>query len=125
MNSTADKKMEVAIGRMLRFGVILSAVVVFAGGILYLAQSTAHIPNYAHFHATAPSLRTISGVLHGVRELGPQSIIQLGILLLIATPMVRVIFCIVGFSLQRDRLYIAISTAVFAILIYSLVRGGR
>jgi uncharacterized membrane protein len=125
MDSIADKKMEVAIGRMLRFGVFASAAVVFVGGVLFLANSAARVPDYTHFHATALSLRTPSGVIHGVLELDAQSIVQLGIMLLIATPVMRVIFCFVGFSLQRDRLYIAISTAVFVILIYSLVRGGR
>jgi len=125
MDSIADKKMELAIRRMLRFGVILSAAVVLVGGIFYLVNAVARVPDYTTFHATAVSLHTISGVIRGVRDLDPQSIIQLGILLLIATPMMRVVLCIVGFSLQRDRLYIAISTAVLGILIYGLARGGR
>ncbi len=51
--------------------------------------------------------------------------IQLGILLLIATPVVRVVFCVVGFARQRDRLYVAVRTLVLAILIYSLMSGNR
>jgi len=43
------------------------------------------------------SLRTVNGVLQGVSHLDAESIIQLGLLLLIATPVVRVIFCLVGF----------------------------
>jgi uncharacterized membrane protein len=68
-------------------------------------------------------LRSVTGVLLGVRRLDSRSLIQLGILLLIATPIVRVIYCVVGFARQRDRLYIGISTLVLAILIFSLLRG--
>ncbi len=118
-----DRKMEIAIGQMLRYGVVGSGVVVAAGGVLYLGRSYGAVTRYATFHATAPALRTVAGVLHGVRALDPESLIQLGILLLIATPVARVVFCLVGFMVQRDRVYVAISLLVLAILTYSLVHG--
>ncbi len=123
MDSLADKQMEVAIGRMLRVGVIVSGLVVLAGGLLYLIQAPSATPPYSTFHPVKPDLRSIAGVLSGLRHLDPLSLIQLGILLLIATPIVRVVYCVVGFIRQRDRLYIAVSTLVLAILIYSLLRG--
>jgi uncharacterized membrane protein len=70
-------------------------------------------------------LNTVAGVLHGVLRLDAKSVIQLGILFLIATPVVRVVFCIIGFTRQRDVLYIGVSTTVLIILTYSLFRGGR
>lgn len=123
MDSAADKNMELAIGRMLRFGVIVSGLAVLAGGIVYLAKAPSVMPSYSTFHPVSPALRSVTGVLLGVRRLDSRSLIQLGILLLIATPIVRVIYCVVGFARQRDRLYIGISTLVLAILIFSLLRG--
>jgi uncharacterized membrane protein len=124
MAQLTDKEMEIEIGLMLRIGVSLSAFVVFLGGLLYL-RSERGAPDYKHFHATADPLQTFSGVIHGVARLDAASVIQLGILLLIATPVVRVAFCVVGFARQRDRLYVAVSALVLAILTYSLVAGGR
>ena len=123
MDSIADKKMEVAIGHMLRVGVIVSGLVVLAGGALYLIHAPSATPTYSTFHPVKPALRSIVGVLSGLRHLDPPSLIQLGILLLIATPIVRVVYCVAGFIRQRDRLYIAVSTLVLTILIYSLLRG--
>lgn len=122
MPSLTDKEMETEIGLMLRIGVSVSAAVVFLGGILYLIRET-QLPDYAHFRADR--LTTIGSVVHGVAHHDPSSVIQLGILLLIATPVVRVVFCVVGFARQRDRLYVGVSALVLAILIYSLMSGAR
>jgi uncharacterized membrane protein len=125
MAPITDKQLESAIADMLRFGVILAAIVVFVGGAIYLHHPSIALPDYSHFRATAPSLRTVAGVLRGVLQLDAKSVIQLGILILIATPVARVIFCVIGFSRRRDRLYIGVSMTVLIILIYSLFRGGR
>ncbi len=118
-----DKEMEIEIGSMLRGGVTLSAIVVLLGGVLYLYGASG-IPDYQHFHATADPLHRISGVARGVARLDAESVIQLGILLLIATPILRVGFCVVGFARQRNLLYVGVSALVLLILIYSLARGG-
>jgi uncharacterized membrane protein len=59
--------------------------------------------------------------LVGVSSFDSQCLIELGILLLIATPVCRVIFGVVGFSLLRDRLYATVSVIVLIILILSFV----
>ena len=125
MAPITDKQLESAIANMLRFGVVLAAIVVLVGGLMYLHHPSMARPDYSRFHATPPELHTVAGVLRGVLRLDANSVIQLGILLLIATPVVRVIFCIVGFSRQRDALYIGVSITVLVILTYSLFRGGR
>ena len=121
MASLTDKEMETEIGLMLRIGVSVSAAVVFLGGVLYLMRQ--ELPDYAHFRADR--LTTVASVFHGIARFDASSVIQLGILLLIATPVVRVVFCVVGFARQRDRLYVAVSALVLAILIYSLTSGAR
>jgi len=62
----------------------------------------------------------IDGVVHG----DSISVIQLGVLLLIATPIARVLFSVIGFARERDWMYVAFSTLVLALLLYGLVHGG-
>ena len=125
MKTMTDKEMELSIAGMLRLGVSFSAVLVFLGGILYLRYPWLKAPSYGHFVAKGEPLHAVAGVFRGAIYLNANSVITLGILVLIATPIVRVAFCIAGFERQKDRLYVLISASVFAILIYSLIQGGR
>jgi uncharacterized membrane protein len=120
-----DKRLESSVSRMLLSGVILSALLVLFGGILYLRSRSTTTPDYRHFSASSTVLSSFAGIAHDAMDLDPDSVIQLGLLLLIATPVVRVAFCVVGFARQRDRLYVFISASVLCILAYSLVQGGR
>jgi uncharacterized membrane protein len=120
-----DKQIDVSIAAMLRFGVTLAACVVLAGGLLYLRHPARAIPDYTRFHTAGGSLTTVSGIVRGAMHLDPAGVIQLGLLVLIATPVARVVFCLIGFARQRDRIYISISAMVLAILLYSLIKAGR
>jgi uncharacterized membrane protein len=55
--------------------------------------------------------------------LNSAAIVQLGLVLLIATPVARVAMSLVAFILQRDRVYIVVTSIVLALLIYSLTGG--
>jgi len=125
MQEFTDKQMDLAIGKLLRLGVILSAVLVFCGGILYLRHPLSAAPKYDHFLAESTSLRGIIAMVRNPIHLDAIGIVQAGLVVLVATPVTRVAFCIVGFARQRDRLYVVISSAVLLILIYSLIQGGR
>lgn len=52
-----------------------------------------------------------------------RGVIQLGLLLLIATPVARVVFSVFAFALQQDRTYVIVTLIVLAVLIYSLAGG--
>ncbi len=119
-NAWTDLRIEIWVSIMLRTGVLLAAAIVLTGGILYLAHAHGPRPDYRNFHAEPAHLTTLSGVLHGVAALNPESVIMLGLLVLIATPVARVGMCIVGFLFERDRLYTVVSTIVLLILLYSL-----
>ncbi len=121
--AVADRKLEAAIGMMLRVGVSVAAAVILIGGIVYLRHGAGPAPDYRHFHAAPAEALSIRGTFAGVRHGSSLSIIQLGVLLLIATPIVRVIFALVGFAREGDRLYAWISAAVLAILTFSLLRS--
>jgi uncharacterized membrane protein len=122
MKLLTDKQLDLTIARMLRWGVTLAAAVVFVGGVLFLLNPGATTPDYRNFRAD--SFPSIAGILHGAFHLNPVNLIQLGILILIATPVLRVVFCIAGFARQRDALYVTISITVLLILLYSLFQGG-
>ena len=115
-----DQRIENIIAGMLRAGVIVSTALVFGGGVWYLFQFGAGRPEYGTFHGEPPMLRSISGIVPGAVALDARSWIQLGLLLLIATPVARVFFSIFAFAAQRDRTYVTITLIVAAVLLYSL-----
>jgi uncharacterized membrane protein len=93
--------------------------VVLVGGILYLRQFGGAQPNYRHFHGAPAGLVSVHGILSGLSQFDTRSVIAFGILLLIATPICRVIFGVVGFALLRDRFYAGVSAVVLGILLFS------
>jgi uncharacterized membrane protein len=125
----ADQRLELAIATLLRTGVVLAAALVALGGVLVLRHPGAPVPSYTQFHnpGTLPSgahaLTSISGVFRHLADPSGASIIELGLLVLIATPIARVIFAFVGFARERDYLYVVISVLVLGILIVSLLHG--
>ena len=118
-----DRNAEQIIGELLRAGVLLSAFVVFFGGVLYLHHAAHARRGFRTFHGVAPELTSIVDVAQGAWHLQPESIIQLGLLLLIATPIVRVAFSIVAFALERDWIYVGLTAFVLAVLLYSLMQS--
>lgn len=117
-----DSRMEIMIGRLLQAGVLLASATVLIGGLLYLRSTAHHLITYSTFLSEPKDLRDPGQLLHLLAVGNPAAIIQLGILLLIATPIARVVLAVVGFAIERDRLYVAISLIVLAVLIFSLFR---
>ena len=116
-----DSVMDTQIGILLRVGMYASALVILAGGVLYLAQHSHDQVNYKHFHGVAPSLQTLHGIAAGALHGQSESIIQFGLLMLIATPIARVIFSVFAFFKERDYLYVGISALVLLVLLYSII----
>ena len=113
--------MEITISRMLRAGVSVAAFVVLVGELLYLWQAHGIRTDYGYFHGIPTPVDHFAPVLEGIRHLDSRSIILLGIMFLIATPIVRVAFCLYSFAMQKDKLYILVSGTVLAVLLYSLL----
>ena len=116
--------LERIIGIMLRTGVILAASVVLVGGLWQMLRFGAIAADYRTFRGEPPGLRSLSGVCQGILRLDPRSIIQFGLLLLIATPIARVAFSVAAFAVQRDRVYVVLSAVVLAVLVWSLSGVG-
>jgi uncharacterized membrane protein len=108
---------------LLRAGVILAAAVVLGGGIVYLARHGQEHPAYSTFHGVPDELKTPPAIWRGATSGQGRAIIQLGLLLLIATPVCRVAFSVFAFERQRDWTYVAITLIVLAVLIYGLAGG--
>ena len=117
----SDEKLELMMGNLLRIGVFIAALVVFAGGCIYLVRQGHTLADYRNFHGEPASLRTVQGIVKEAVALHSAGIIQLGLLLLIATPVMRVVFAVVGFALERDRLYTVVSLIVLGVLMYSFL----
>jgi uncharacterized membrane protein len=76
---------EEIVGNLLRVGVIVAAVVVLSGGILYLFRYGSSLPQYQVFQGEPADLRSISGIVMDALALRRRGVIQFGLLLLIAT----------------------------------------
>jgi uncharacterized membrane protein len=133
-----DQRLEVAIAMLLRIGVVIAAVLVAIGGVMVLRHPESTVPSFRVFHAPgttgsgaaataadAPhaAIYSIGAIFRHLRDGSGASIIALGLLVLIATPIARVVFAIIGFARERDMLYTVISFVVLAILVFSLVHG--
>jgi uncharacterized membrane protein len=119
-----DQRVDQIIGSLLRYGVFLAASVVAAGGIWYLIQYGNTLPGYHVFRGEPEYLRHLHGIVGGISGFHCRRMIQLGLVLLIATPVARVGFSVVAFALQRDRAYVVITSIVLAVLLFSLL-GAR
>jgi uncharacterized membrane protein len=119
-NRWSDDRVEQVMGNLLRAGVILAASVVLVGGIFYLIRYGAISPDYRVFRGEPANLRKVSGILADAIELHSRGLIQLGLLMLVATPVARVMFSVFAFMRQHDRTYVVLTLIVFALLIYSL-----
>ena len=119
-----DQYVDELIGNLLRVGVTLAAAVVLFGGPVYLFRHGLAAPHYHIFVGEPADLRSVSGIVRDALALRGRGLIQLGLLLLIATPVARVAFSVAAFAVQRDRLYVVVALIVLAVLMYSLM-GGR
>jgi len=116
-----DQRIEEIVGNLLRIGVSLAAFIVSVGAIIYLARHGLSPVDYGVFRGEPASLRGVKGIVRATFGLRSRSIIQLGLLVLIATPVARVAFSIFGFAKEHDRMYVAFTIVVFVILLYSLI----
>ncbi|MGH9589303.1 MAG: DUF1634 domain-containing protein [Terracidiphilus sp.] len=116
-----DRRLENIIGQLLRAGVLLAAAVVLSGGVLYLLQHHSRQVNYKTFSPGTEELRSLPGIVKLAGALDSEGLIQLGLVLLIATPIARVIMAAIGFQLERDSMYLTVSLIVLAVLIFSLM----
>ncbi len=120
----SDYDSEQIIGRLLRNGVILSAVVAIMGAVFFMVMHGSEEPHYRIFVGEPTDLKSVHGVLSDLFKGKSRAIIQFGILLLIATPVARVAFSVYAFMRERDRVYVCVTLLVLALLLLSLSGTG-
>ena len=119
----SDRRLEAVIGNLLRAGVVIAAAVTSIGGVIYLAHSGQTLAHYRVFQGEPADLRHVKGVLSDASSGDGPGIMQLGLLLLIATPVARVAFSLAAFAVQRDRLYVVVTLIVLGVLTFSMAGG--
>jgi uncharacterized membrane protein len=120
MKPLDDDRVEALIAHLLRAGVLIAALVVIGGAVPYLAQHPRAHVDYRTFHSQPHNLKSVHGIIPTALSGDPRGIIQLGLLLLIATPIARVMFSAVVFGIDGDRMYVGFTLLVLAVLLYSL-----
>ncbi|MHB1072842.1 MAG: DUF1634 domain-containing protein [Gemmatimonadaceae bacterium] len=117
----AEWRMEQIVGRVLQVGVLVAAALVLAGGLVLLFQHGGARADFHEFVGVPEQYRTVLGSLRAALALDGRGLVQLGIIVLIATPVTRVALTLVAFLLQRDRTYVALTAVVLGVLLYGLI----
>jgi uncharacterized membrane protein len=124
MAAWTDEQVEQVIGNLLRVGVIVSALVVLVGGVLYLVRHGENeVEKRQEFHPVAEEFRKPGLIVRAAARGSGRGLVQLGLLLLIATPVLRVVFSAFAFLRQHDYTYVVLTLVVLAVLLYSLFSG--
>jgi uncharacterized membrane protein len=123
MKKFKDRDMQLLLGQVLRSGTVISISVVILGGIIYLYRHGHTIVNYRTFIGIPDFVKHFPGIIYSALNTKGQAIIQIGIILLIATPILRVICSAIGFVLEKDYMYVGISVLVLFIIFMSMVSG--
>ena len=118
-----DDQVDQLLGNLLRLGVIVATIVAVIGGVLFLQRHGFEPSKGRVFVGEPPELRSVGAIVRGAVALRPDAVVQLGLVLLIATPVARVAMSLVAFIMQRDRVYVVVTSIVLALLIFSLSGG--
>ncbi len=119
-----DRDMQQIIGTLLRYGVLVSFTITLVGGITYLLQHGGDkVPDYSKFLGLDSDYASITSIFNGLLRLDVQGIIQFAVMVLIATPILRVAMSLIAFALEKDKLYVIISSIVLGIIVASLLSG--
>jgi len=126
MNLKDPESMTVVIGKVLRYGVILAGAIVVLGVVgLAASNGASDTASYLSYNPSAVPHDgidvSLSGLLHGLATFAPFSLIELGVIVLIATPVARVLISVFLFAAERDRLYVLITAVVLALLLFSML----
>ena len=116
------------IGNTLRWGVILACLLATIGGVYYLMQHCLDpVPDYRNFEAANAAAQlnftTLGGLWQGILHGDAASCIQVGVIVLILTPIARVVLSFFDFIVEQDWLYVVITAIVLAVIISNSLGG--
>ena len=118
-----DKDIQVFIGHVLRIGALTASLVTLVGGLIYLINhGKQSVPDLRNFKGAQTTLTSFKVIWEGLFSLDPVSIIQWGVILLIATPIMRVILSLFSFAIERDKLYVCMTLIVLCIILFNMLK---
>ncbi len=119
-NNNIDHDLRLLVSKLLRSGVLTAAAVTIIGGVLFFIQHPDIVFSYDTFNSEPPGLRNALAIIQKAFVLKSRAIIQFGLLILIATPVMRVLLSLVDFFIKKDWIYVVVTSIVLVILFYSL-----
>ena len=122
-HAAADRRLARRIARLLRAGVLLSAAVTLVGGVLLLLARGGAPADLAVFPRPTPPPSDLAAIVRGALALEPRALTQLGVVLLVLTPVARVALTFVDFVRRRDRAYVVLSGLALLLLVGGIALG--
>lgn len=119
-NYFIDKDVQLLLGTLLRVGVLISSAVILLGGIIFLSTQSNAVVSFSEFKPEQVKISSIANIFEGLKTFDGLAIIQFGVLLLIFTPIARVVFSIFSFLIEKDYMYVVIGIIVLCVIITSL-----
>ena len=119
----ADRNLAHVVGTLLRGGVLLATAVAAAGIIVFLRKHGSDTPRFSDFHAAPVSISAVARSLTGLRTDNGRTLMLAGLLILIATPVVRVIVSSLDFIRERNWTYVVLTVLVLGALTGSIVQA--
>lgn len=119
-NGLSDERIDLIIGNILRVAVIISAFFVLVGAVIYLWRHGLEKPDYGVFTGVPKDLHNLNEIIEQAWQIKSLGIIQLGLLVLIFTPVARVAYSVFAFIIQRDYMYVVFTLIVLTILLLSI-----
>lgn len=122
---------DLIIGKLLRYGCYTACLIALLGGVMYMLQGGKQMSDYLSledsvadsFSGVALYLRELNTILPAILRLDGAAVIQLGVIVLIATPILRIAFSVFAFLLEKDYLYVGITLVVLSIIIANMIFG--
>lgn len=119
----SEHEIDQMVGRLLQVGVLIAAFVVVATIPFFLWSYGHGAASFGTFRPEPSRLRNVGEIVAAALSRDTAALVQLGVLLLIATPIARVALTLVAFLLRRDVVFVALSALVLAILMVGLISG--
>jgi len=124
MSEARNMALERVLSRLLTISTSAAGLVMLLGLVMVLWKDRAAPPPTGAFVGVAEGLADVPGVLSRAARLDAAGVLQLGVLLLVLTPVARVVATLIMFAARRDRLYVVVTLIVLAVLVWGVL-GGR
>jgi uncharacterized membrane protein len=123
MDPESEKLLDVLISNVLRGGLIVASSLMICGGIIYFWHATTTPAEFGHFVLEPTQLRTLPGIIALALKGDGEGIMQLAVVVLLATPFLRVVASLFMFLREKDWKFVVVSLVVLCVLLYSLFAG--